>query len=862
MPRSQSPLQPSRRRGVILLVVLALLTLFATIGLTFVLYADAEATAARIAREAESQTAPNVDPELLLAYFLGQLIYDVDDTRGVYSALRGHSLARLMYGYHAEGTDTQPFNGTGRLHSGPGTYMNPFQIDDYLLVNYTFFPGDGFLRDPERLGRRADPSQPVGPFTGGFNPSYTYPDLNNMFLAAVRADGTVLMPSFHRPWTGFGSLDPSNPNWYNRSEPWRKYQVLRPRPVDMGPEFPVPEPGGDVKNLVAAPGGNDSIWLDLDFPVLRAPNGRKYKPLFAPLIVDLDNRININVHGNIRGRGRTHGSNQGLGPWEVNLGRVLTKGDNELSNLFAGRPGSIRLGRYGRDQQPAVAGSVEQAGLLPHVYAQTDFDASQERAGYEPTLPFQLPSPALLPWSSFPLYPSGYGNGSSAERTNHPLIAANNRPVGDDRSFAVCNMEALLRPDDIGSSALISEPAIICPQNFADPRIRRLVTTHSFDLDFLGIAPWLFDRDNSGYQLPLGATGQPPVGPAIPFPDLSLRTTTPIPAESDFQVPGADPTHLLVDWRSWAGVLGCVDLNRFLPPYPHQGQGLDPATWSAKPLVGLDTRFDTDPAVSAQCLAAQTARQQLADEIYRRLLVVTSVAAPANPSRPSDADLAPRRWLAQLAVNIVDFLDEDDISTPFTFYTSQDAGDSRFDAGAVSAGNPNCRATGCLGPSCRGLCSMRCWQNISCRASRLRARSMSRCGPSCSIRCPLAHLPSKFSRSMPNPFHCTWLEREERRGTLPISWSSPTPTPVPAVHFFLGRAITTMCSAFPMWHDRPPRTPILPTLSARLEIRRHSFPRSSRLRVSFFLGHRISMPEQPSLRRWYLREPLFCARQI
>ncbi len=236
---------------------------------------------------------------------------------------------------------------------------------------------------------------------------------------------------------------------------------------------------------------------------------------------------------------------------------------------------------------------------------------------------------------------------------------------------------------------MISELAILCPKNFADPRIRRLVTTHSFDLDAPGTIPWLFDRDSSGYQLPLGSADQPPVGPHLPFPDLTLRTTTPIPTDSDFQLPGAAPNDPRVDWRSWAGALGRVDLNRFLPPYPHQGQGLDPASWSQMPLVGPGGRFDAGPdAVTTQFRAAQAARQQLADDIYRRLLVVTSVPAPANPALPSDADLAPRRWLAQLAVNIVDFLDEDDISTPFQFYTSQDAGDPRFDAGAVSAGNP------------------------------------------------------------------------------------------------------------------------------------------------------------------------------
>jgi flagellar basal body-associated protein FliL len=43
------------RRGIILMVILAVLTLFALVGLTFVLYSDSEATTARIAREAETQ---------------------------------------------------------------------------------------------------------------------------------------------------------------------------------------------------------------------------------------------------------------------------------------------------------------------------------------------------------------------------------------------------------------------------------------------------------------------------------------------------------------------------------------------------------------------------------------------------------------------------------------------------------------------------------------------------------------------------------------------------------------------------------------------------------------------------------------
>src|SRR5262249_53548953 len=159
------------------------------------------------------------------------------------------------------------------------------------------------------------------------------------------ADGTLITPSFHREYL-FGSLDPAanNPNWTNAIG---KYLTLRPRPKEH-PNFPYPESRyGDVKNLVWAPGGCDSIWIDLGAPVMTAPDGRKYKMLVAPLILDLDGRINVNVHGNVRGQGNAHVSKEGWGPWEVNLAAVLNINPGEVANLFNGKPSPQLLGRYG-----------------------------------------------------------------------------------------------------------------------------------------------------------------------------------------------------------------------------------------------------------------------------------------------------------------------------------------------------------------------------------------------------------------------------------------------------------------------------------------------------------------------------------
>ena len=156
----------------------------------------------------------------------------------------------------------------------------------------------------------------------GGNAPYTYPDLNNFFLAAVNAYGQVLTPSYHRTWLfnpNNAFNDMTNANWTNAQG---KYLTLRPRPAEH-PQFPIPDDAtGDVKNLLWTEGGNDSIWIDLGAPVMTAPDGTQYKMLFAPLIVDLDGRINLNTAGNILGP-PTHVSNQGWGPWEVNLAKVL-----------------------------------------------------------------------------------------------------------------------------------------------------------------------------------------------------------------------------------------------------------------------------------------------------------------------------------------------------------------------------------------------------------------------------------------------------------------------------------------------------------------------------------------------------------
>lgn len=748
----------SQRRGVILLVVLALLTLFAIVGLTFVLYANSAADNARLSREAETQDRPDLDPDMALSLFLGQLIYDLpDDESGVYSALRGHSLARTMYGNYDEPNpfstppnlpplNDKPFNGTGPLsyplpHPIFMSSANALVKDNRYLVNFTYFPSDGFVRDPERLLFRPSPQSPRLPYTGGFNVSYTYPDHTNMFLAVLNpATGQVMVPSFHRRWlfnptTAFNNQ--ANPNWTN---PEGKYLTLRPRPIDMDPtKFPYPEDaGGDVKNLYWAPGGNDSIWIDINAPVVTLPDGRKVKMLVAPLILDLDNRINLNVHGNVNALrpatgGTTildHAGHQGWGAWEVNLKKVLFA-DNlarpdeatEWTNLFLGNPAgplaqgapAARVwGRYGIARQPLTA-TPPLGGLIPRVYAPVDLDGVYNNPNAGPPLNrtatdvYELPqflNPVkTVAYQSFPYFPPvGYLNGKNVgalDETNlHPSLYNALRPFSSNRQLPLSGLAALLRGAGLlsggtNSEALTSDLLRLCPQNFdltqlnpADPlyvqkqqailRNRNLVTLLSMDLDRPGGFPYVWDPTGTGNTtnpaidpgtvFAFGATT-----PTAPFGVSPPRAAVGIPYHLQKDPPGAPPTNMLrsrgtrppagseydpATWRSALAQLGKLDLNRPLTPYQ----------------IPSATNFNvfTNAAEKAQYTQAVQDRQRFAKDLLDRLRIVTgavdtSICAP-NGTKPDLLQFEANRWLAQLAVNIVDMIDGDNYMTPFNWY--------------------------------------------------------------------------------------------------------------------------------------------------------------------------------------------------
>ena len=689
-----------RRSGIVLLVVMAMLALFSTVALSFVFYAEAEATAARYAAQAQTQSQADVDPELLLSYFLSQLIYDTDNPL---SAMRGHSLARNMYGLNPADVNVVPYNGLGRMRF-PVNLQGAPATNNALLINYQPFAPT--LAMPNVLPLRNPETDATGKYVGG-NVHWTYPDLNNFYLAAVNGDGDVLIPSFHRPWLG---VNPANAN-----DPWAKYKTVRPHisyhttkmPDGSIVQFNPPDwdGGGDVKNLewglglrngVGGHFNNDSIWMDLGFPVLTAPNGKRYKVLFAPLIVDLDSKANLFVHGNIMNAANAvnpHFSHVGYGWWEVNVSKVLNADPTEWQKLFQ----NSAIAKYGLNGVPdvgTVPGPLNPNAPDPPYWSKTNFGKVIGLPPYYPGAP--LPNTSIYgnpnnSLQTFPDYPlTGWDNGKAPENINH---AAGYNPFAngatDDKvALVLSHIEALYRFMGTGSPALTSDLLANLPNNMQNPKTRWLSTLRSMDLDRPGLMPFNWQNiatlnqnptqldptllinykynSNPPPQLPPGQPGQVPF-PPNPAPgkviggEFNATGSRSNVFSNSLQLPAAGSTQASKTFARTFQPQLRVLLNRSLSPYPL----VDPTTGLFRPAdAGL-----VDKAVNE--------RTNLAFDLLTLLLKLTGLPDPRYTPSVRDGtgiqgfpamitdEYQATRWLAQLALNIVDFIDEDDYMTPW-----------------------------------------------------------------------------------------------------------------------------------------------------------------------------------------------------
>lgn len=305
-----------------------------------------------------------------------------------------------------------PFNGTGNGYDSTSNALT--------AVDPASGPGSGGLTALlPHVSNYSDLTARFRIGLGGADESYDVADYQNMFLAFVPSQSLntnfPLIPSLHRPellnfWrrnvsslTG-GTITSLNPSTDDGKRLLRQI-IFRPMPWDH-PNFTgsntnfssgvshstmldhlSQQSGGgwtrvwDVDN--DGDGLPDSIWFDPGLPVMTSPTGRRYKRLAAILVKDLDGRVNINVSGNSSfAADEDARSRQDFTPASsprppltglqantpTRLIRGLGYGPSEIDfcNIFGGYPGGqdaqnpqysgVLLQRYGNDGVPGATG--------------------------------------------------------------------------------------------------------------------------------------------------------------------------------------------------------------------------------------------------------------------------------------------------------------------------------------------------------------------------------------------------------------------------------------------------------------------------------------------------------------------------
>ena len=835
-----------RRRGAILLVVLAMLALFAVIGLSFVLFAESEGTAGRIYREDKSKLGP-LDPADAAGRAIRQVVWGTDD---VNSVARGHDLATLMYGNLGE----VPYNGVGLVHENltlPAVGVTgAFTFDRASAINFTAYTynrgaasaadvvtavvdPEHILKVPgpggERLVRNSKDGNLGAALTDGTkfvyvgkNAPYTYVDRNNAMVGLTDpTTGQLVIPSAHRPSlfriqpngsaltpAALSDLAADNPNWV---APTGRLKLLRPRRVDQitgatmpsgNPAFPSTEAGklaaaglwplpanptqaqalqvstvlsggfpyppknpdgsitGDVQNLRFADGTQkmDSVWLDLNLPVVTDPRGRRLVPLVAPLLVPLDNRVNLNAAGNLVAG--NHQSAAGFGPHEINP--AWLSASNTGSTLSAAAKTNAQAYTYNRFGSNAVTTTPNTpAGVGTLQFQPTGVTAT-------PSVP--APGNAQVPWNgqatAAPVYPTGttsspdYSSAgytaAATAATNHPALwnayeraaaltgdpaptagsAPKTYPVSDlklfggrysDKQSTYTGRTYLANGNRGGTSGFLRELMSDGSTDYVSPYAapngtgpgaksnptRSLVTPVSNSRAVAGTGyNW------AGTESLTLAAGQatPTFAPAaapVTAPQLDLTTLT-TAGKGDGAGTAATTQ---AQARNLRAALGGVDLNRPLADY-RASASLDQPLSSAN--VGNATQAAAD-------------RQALARDVFIRLAVATGAKVGYDPAKPdvpvaaadsyygkyvlpvpdgmggytltvggtavTPAPTAPEydalRWLAQLAANLVDFLDTDDVSTVFVWNplnplnpVDTSAANNSFDSTVSPGGSP------------------------------------------------------------------------------------------------------------------------------------------------------------------------------
>jgi hypothetical protein len=460
--------------------------------------------------------------------------------------------------------------------SDPNDPTNPAKNWEYALL-----PNPAYFQKRAASGAYPDYDDPAG--WGGANVDYTAYDYNNMYLGLLTNDTSTppklppVLPSFHRSelyayWNEKLKLTTGITPALERKISFRPTQFDHPifcsttnlafntaRPDPKNPTLKIPGPAWpdvplDVDNM--GTGVPDSIWIDPGLPVMTTRDGRTYKVMVAPLILDMDGRVNLNAHGsalqgdpnyptktlptiNSTSIAVTAGQQvqlppgEGYGPAEISLRQLFSAQD--VQNLLAGngtyqgRHGVLSSSIASRSQMalkcfeyppndyrsvPPFGGPLTSFGTPDDIKGRR-FLALDNRgqplyltAGFGPDANDSIGSDANPYWQ-YELFgdptkqipDSPYGFDLSAPKPGRLVPSSSTSSTSLDNPFTVAELERVMRPYDIDNRALAPRLAALLQTALgSNVRLPGQITTESWDLPIPGLgAPREFRTLLSNY---------------------------------------------------------------------------------------------------------------------------------------------------------------------------------------------------------------------------------------------------------------------------------------------------------------------------------------------------------------------------
>ena len=557
---------------------------------------------------------------------------------------------------------------------------------------------------PNQIGvSRADLTAATGYASNsqGPNEPYDAPDHQNMLLAGEDIDGNPI-PSGHR--------DRLYTNQPHGSVAEARQLTFRPIYLDADNDG-IADPGstataafdannrfndqtGDLTDLNSenflanlevdndGDGQNDSVWIDIGLPIQTDNQGRKFRPLVAYRIVDMDGRLNLNAHGmnadTATGSAVRQGS--GYGVPEISLSGVL---GGQYANL---------LGlRYGDD---GVPGNLNNALSVNYNVGQKLFGhpVPNTLSGFlfGTGVDFYASTSLAFPGANADEFPEFVGGTAITGVNNSVSPYLSDFSIGGgvgDSHIQPFEFESILRKHDVDSNLTATR---------ISDALRSQLRTNSESLT------------TDSYEVAIPATPRS-ILELLRDRILARNGNNVAAMQSTFRILiGADPTPggdiiQLISKEMLMG--GRFDLNRAL------GNGVDddgdgviddleelelvaqdtsnPAPQHLNPVFDLDNQnnFNAGDSQAKSLMAHQLyvlALLTAGDDVATLPTLYPDLPAPA----PAGSDvLSYRRAVAQWAVNIVDFRDPDSIMTVMEydvdpFNTTYVDGDLTSDEGA------------------------------------------------------------------------------------------------------------------------------------------------------------------------------------